>query len=203
MPALLPPVFTSSLTLQDRLSPSKLPSLLKIQTWSCYLRQNPKRLGKSHLKKLLRYAAHSIPKDLHSHTPILLHATAGLRLLPQSQTDTLLTTACSYIRDHSSFFLPNCTSQISLIDGPTEAALAWIGANYAGSLHNAPLLAMGGASAQIAFDPTPFSENPLLSKNDSVYTTKLLLENNAVTTLPLVAKSFLRFGVNEIRKSWF
>lgn len=165
--------------------------------------ENPKRLGKSHLKKLIRYAAHSIPKDLHSHTPILLHATAGLRLLSQSQTDALLKTTCSYIRDHSSFFLPNCTSQISLIDGPTEAALAWIGANYAGTLHKAPLLAMGGASAQIAFDPTPFSENPLLSKNDSVYTTKLLLEDNAITTLPLVAKSFLGYGVNEIRKKLF
>lgn len=90
------------------------------------------------LKPLLDAAKQTVPADLHACTPIVLRATAGLRLLPEDKVDAILGIVRSWLAEHGfplgeyhvehRRFDPS--TAVSVMEGSDEGVLAWITVNF-------------------------------------------------------------------------
>ncbi|KAM9931691.1 hypothetical protein OXX80_008652 [Metschnikowia pulcherrima] len=128
--------------------------------------ESPQKVGKHHLSYLLNLASSVVPKSEHYRTPLFIHATAGMRLLPPNEQEPILENVCQYLMYNSDFFMPDCKSHVNIIDGNIEGLYGWLSVNYLiGSLDKPEehqhgknhttygLLDMGGASTQVVFQP--------------------------------------------------
>ncbi|KAI4124300.1 MAG: hypothetical protein LQ338_004875 [Usnochroma carphineum] len=174
--------------------------------------EKPDRIGPDHLKKLFDHALKIVPKDAVPHTPIFLLATAGMRLLPDSQRSRLLAGMCSYARAETKFLIPDCTSNFQVIPGSTEGLYGWVAANYLLGGFDSPkdhdhgkghhtygFLDMGGASAQIAFAP-----NATEAERHANDLTLLRLRtlDGAPAEYRVFVTTWLEYGVNEARRRY-
>ncbi|XP_051251682.1 ectonucleoside triphosphate diphosphohydrolase 6 isoform X2 [Dicentrarchus labrax] len=106
--------------------------------------------------ELLEVAKSSVPPSLWTITPVVLKATAGLRLLPGEKAKHLLDKVRALFLE--SPFLSRDDS-VSIMDGTDEGISAWITVNFlTGDLHRADsptvgMLDLGGGSTQITFSP--------------------------------------------------
>ncbi|KAF1375342.1 hypothetical protein PFLUV_G00218820 [Perca fluviatilis] len=106
--------------------------------------------------ELLEVAKSSIPLSSWNATPVVLKATAGLRLLPGDKAKHLLDTVRALFVE--SPFLSRDDS-VSIMDGTDEGISAWITVNFlTGDLHSSDsptvgMLDLGGGSTQITFSP--------------------------------------------------
>lgn len=180
----------------------------------------------SYLDPLFRRALEVIPKDQLSVTPVYVMATAGMRLLPVDQQEAVVASICSFLRHHTPFQLTGtCQDHVQIITGEEEGMLGWIAINYlmdgfhfkADEDARIPpqqqgtkpskgkstygFLDMGGASTQIAFEP---SEKALAAttgdaaEEQLVPITLKLLDGTQVTHNVFVT-TFLGFGTNKAR----
>ncbi|KAG5358892.1 Golgi apyrase [Yarrowia sp. C11] len=163
---------------------------------------DPKKVGKKHLKKLLKHAAKAIPKDQIGRTPIYVHATGGMRNLGKQDQLSIIDNVCSYISKKTDFWLPDCRTHVRVIEGGEEGLYGWIAANYLiGSLDDPSnhdhgkdhstygILDMGGASMEVAFEPVKGSGEGGSASDDTSYT--LHLEGN----YDIHTQSFQGYGV--------
>lgn len=138
----------------------------KIKPGISSFNSSPQKIGNHHLKHLLQLASIVVPKSQHSRTPIFLHSTGGMRLLPPTEQQQILENICKYITHNSDFFIPECSTHVNVIDGDIEGLYGWLSINYLiGALDNPQnhqhgknhttygLLDMGGASTQVVFQP--------------------------------------------------
>lgn len=132
-----------------------------------------------------------------------------MRLLPHDKQTTLLDNICSYVQKNSDLYLPECSRSVQIIDGPTEGLYGWLATNYLlGSFddvqhlnnssehHTYGFLDMGGASAQIAFAPTP--EEAEKHANDLTLL-RLRTVDGASVEHKLFTTSWLGYGVHQAR----
>lgn len=111
---------------------------------------------KAGIIELLEVAKSSIPPSVWNVTPVVLKATAGLRLLPGEKAKHLLDQVRALFLQ--SPFLSREDS-VSIMDGTDEGISAWITVNFlTGDLHGADsptvgMLDLGGGSTQITFSP--------------------------------------------------
>ncbi|XP_029691687.1 ectonucleoside triphosphate diphosphohydrolase 6 [Takifugu rubripes] len=109
------------------------------------------------ISELLKVAQSTVPASLWSSTPVLLRATAGLRLLPEQKAQDLLDTVSEVAVDEITPFLSGGDS-VSILDGVDEGILPGVTLNFiTGGLHHADsavgMLDLGGGSFQITFSP--------------------------------------------------
>ncbi|KAL8731634.1 MAG: hypothetical protein Q9166_003322 [cf. Caloplaca sp. 2 TL-2023] len=174
--------------------------------------ETPDRIGPDHLKKLFEHALKIVPKDAVSETPIFLLATAGMRLLPDSQRSRLLAEVCSYARSQTPFLIPDCTTNFQVIPGSTEGLYGWVAANYLLGGFDSPkdhdhgkghhtygFLDMGGASAQIAFAPNATEAER--HANDLTLLRLRTLDGEPAEYRVFVT-TWLEYGVNEARRRY-
>ena len=112
------------------------------------------------LDVLLDEALSIVPGAMRGCTPVAVKATAGLRLLPGSQSADILNAVGERIEGEYPFKL---VEKVSIMDGKDEGVYAWITANYLlGTIRgdknpkDTPtyaVLDLGGASTQIVFEP--------------------------------------------------
>ncbi|XP_044069896.1 ectonucleoside triphosphate diphosphohydrolase 6 isoform X2 [Siniperca chuatsi] len=108
------------------------------------------------IMELLEVAKSSVPPSIWTSTPVVLKATAGLRLLPGEKATHLLDQVRALFLE--SPFLSGDDS-VSIMDGTDEGISAWITVNFlTGDLHSADsptvgMLDLGGGSTQITFSP--------------------------------------------------
>uniref|UniRef100_UPI0037E95DA3 ectonucleoside triphosphate diphosphohydrolase 6 n=1 Tax=Semicossyphus pulcher TaxID=241346 RepID=UPI0037E95DA3 len=108
------------------------------------------------IEELLEVAKSSVPPSVWTVTPVVLKATAGLRLLPGEKAKHLLDRVRAVFLE--SPFLSRDDS-VSIMDGTDEGISAWITVNFlTGDLHGADsptvgMLDLGGGSTQITFSP--------------------------------------------------
>jgi Golgi apyrase len=174
--------------------------------------EHPHDVGPEHLDKLLGHALKKIPLADVPNTPLFLLATAGMRILPEVQRQSVLKEVCDFARSTTQFQLPDCDLHIQVIPGETEGLYGWIAANYLlggfdqpdkhdhGKGHNTyGFLDMGGASAQIAFAPNATEAEK--HANDLT-----LLRLRTIDGTPMEYKVFvttwLGFGVNQARQRY-
>ncbi|KAJ2078610.1 Golgi apyrase [Coemansia sp. RSA 988] len=163
-------------------------------------------VGVQHIKPLLDFAQTTVPQQQIAQTPVLLLATAGMRLLEPSQQQLLLKTACSYARTNYGFSLPDCSNSFQVVSGELEGLYGWVAVNYLldgfGSQRSnrQPLshgfLDMGGASAQIAFEPAAVQPQ---YRDDLARVTLRSLDGEDHSFDVFVA-TFLGHGTNEARR---
>lgn len=182
---------------------------------------DPDAVGE-YLRPLIEFAASVIPHDQLASTPIYLLATAGMRLLPARQQKNVLSAACSYIREAFPFHLPDCDEQIRIISGEEEGLYGWIAVNYLmdgfdkhersdddggggdqgrrrklSSTYG--FLDMGGASTQIAFEP---SEVEQVKHADNLHQVHLRLLSGKDVKHPVFVTTWLGFGTNQARSRY-
>uniref|UniRef100_A0A6E8VZE2 Nucleoside phosphatase n=1 Tax=Anopheles coluzzii TaxID=1518534 RepID=A0A6E8VZE2_ANOCL len=118
--------------------------------------------GAASIGKLLDLAKRVVPEAKLSQTPLVLKATAGLRLLPPAQAEALLA-ACRELFK-SSGFLVNAQS-VEIMDGTDEGIFSWFTVNFLlGKLtgrNTVAALDLGGGSTQVTFAPRDVSQTPL------------------------------------------
>ncbi|XP_076599602.1 ectonucleoside triphosphate diphosphohydrolase 6 [Chaetodon auriga] len=108
------------------------------------------------IMELLELAESSIPPSMWNVTPVVLKATAGLRLLDGEKAKHLLDQVRTLFQE--SPFVSRDDS-VSIMDGTDEGISAWITVNFLnGGLHSADsatvgMLDLGGGSTQITFSP--------------------------------------------------
>lgn len=145
-----------------------------------------------YLGEMLTDAKTIVPQNLHHSTPLFMMATAGLRVLPESDAIALMTSARTYLANSSvNPFIYN-PHTVRILSGEEEGAYAWIAANYLRNFFssNRPpsqavgVLEMGGGSTQITFVP----DGPILANMFPV--------RMAGVMYYLYAHSYLYYGQN-------
>ncbi|KAJ3277916.1 Golgi apyrase, partial [Borealophlyctis nickersoniae] len=168
----------------------------------------------SHLRPLLNFAKRVVPEHRHDTTPIYLLATAGMRLISSDAQDAILGTACRYVGHHYKFAIDGgCDMHFRIISGELEGIYGWAAINYLkngfgaqgdksgkeGGKHTFGFLDMGGASTQIAFEPTP--EMAALHGDDLTKMKMRSIDGTEVEYNVFVT-TFLGFGMNEARRRY-
>uniref|UniRef100_A0A3Q2PUB7 nucleoside diphosphate phosphatase n=1 Tax=Fundulus heteroclitus TaxID=8078 RepID=A0A3Q2PUB7_FUNHE len=115
----------------------------------------PEAAGET-VRMLLKVAKKSVPRLDWKRTPLVLRATAGLRLLPAAKAQALLDQV-QHVFDESPFLVSD--NSVSIMNGTNEGVLAWISLNFLTGHLKAPamktvgILDLGGGSTQITFLP--------------------------------------------------
>ncbi|KAJ2160241.1 Golgi apyrase [Coemansia sp. RSA 552] len=164
---------------------------------------DPREVGEQHIKPLLDFAQEHIPAEQIPHTPVVLLATAGMRLLPDTHRAQILDMACGYAQAHYDFAV-DCPDGFQVVSGELEGLYGWVAVNYLmdgfvqekTSTHG--FLDMGGASAQIAYEP---GEAASSNQSDLALVTLRGLDGSDRTHGVFVA-TFLGHGTNEARRRY-
>ncbi|XP_062434097.1 nucleoside diphosphate phosphatase ENTPD5 isoform X2 [Rhea pennata] len=140
--------------------------------------------GAETVKRLLDMAIDAVPPHLWKKTPVVLKATAGLRLLSEEKAQALLLEVRE-VFEESPFLVPE--DSVSILDGSYEGQLS--GRNQ----HTVGTLDLGGASTQITFLPQ-FEET--LKQTPANFLTSFEMFNS---TYKLYTHSYLGFGLKAAR----
>lgn len=160
-----------------------------------------------YLKPLLDFAMEIVPSSELPHTPIYLMATAGMRLLPEDQQRGVLNAVCSLIQKDYAFQMDNCAEQVRIITGQEEGLYGWVAVNYLmGGFDTSKknsgtfgFLDMGGASAQIAFEPN--AEESSKHANDLIKTRFRNIDGSEFEHNVFVT-TWLGYGANQARQRY-
>ncbi|CAO3570161.1 unnamed protein product [Mortierella alpina] len=152
------------------------------------------------LDHLLDIAMRTVPKYLHSSTPIAVKATAGLRLLDGDQSHRIIDAVRHRLETKYPFPIIK-EEGVAVMDGGDEGVYAWITVNYLlekiNSLTKEPTVAildLGGASTQIVFEPKVVNGHSVAQGKHRV--PKSFNGNEYV----LYQNSYINYGLNEARK---
>ncbi|KAG6888538.1 hypothetical protein C0992_008281 [Termitomyces sp. T32_za158] len=166
----------------------------------------------NYLQPLLSHARKHIPPSLEKETPLFLLATAGMRLLDPVSQANVLWEACRFLLQ-SNFKIDGptevgpCGSSVRIITGEEEGLFGWIAVNYlmdgfTGAKQDPTtygFLDMGGASTQIAFEP---------SKGVSEYDEKNLIDvrlrllGGQEIKHKVFVTTWLGYGTNQARERY-
>lgn len=174
--------------------------------------KKPSLVGKDHLEELFSHVLKFIPKDDVPDTPVFLLATAGMRLLENSQRRELLAQICSYTQSHTDFQITSCGSSFEVITGETEGLYGWLAANYllgrfgepddhehGKDHHTYGFLDMGGASAQIAFAPNATESE---KHAEDLKLMRLRTISGTAVEYKIFVTTWLGYGANEARRRY-
>ncbi|KAJ3610928.1 hypothetical protein NHX12_023018 [Muraenolepis orangiensis] len=148
------------------------------------------------LMELFEVAKGSVPSSLWNNTPLVLKATAGLRLLPGEKATQLLNKVRAVFSE--SPFLSRHDA-VSIMDGTDEGISAWITVNFlTGSLGGAysstvGMLDLGGGSTQITFSP---QDEKTIQTSPIDYISSIQMFNTSYT---LYSHSYLGLGLLSAR----
>ncbi|KAF5349464.1 hypothetical protein D9757_012434 [Collybiopsis confluens] len=173
--------------------------------------ENPEDIG-NYLRPLLGLARDKIPPSLHKDTPLFLLATAGMRLLPPDKQAAILKETCSFLVHHSDFKIDGpsetgpCGSSVLIITGEEEGLFGWIAVNYLmdgflpskGQQTTYGFLDMGGASTQIAFEP---SKEHQLDTHHLIDVRLRMLDGEEILHKVFVT-TWLGYGTNQARERY-
>ncbi|XP_061467703.1 nucleoside diphosphate phosphatase ENTPD5 [Rhineura floridana] len=152
--------------------------------------------GAETVRQLLDMAKEAVPPSHWNKTPVILKATAGLRLLAEHKAQALLSEV-RVVFEKSPFLVPN--NSVSIMDGSYEGILAWITVNFlTGQLYGrnqqtVGTLDLGGASTQITFLP---QLEETLEQTPIDFLTSFDMFNS---TYKLYTHSYLGFGLKAAR----
>ncbi|XP_039080361.1 ectonucleoside triphosphate diphosphohydrolase 6 isoform X2 [Hyaena hyaena] len=150
----------------------------------------------SGIQELLDVAKKDIPFDFWKATPLVLKATAGLRLLPGEKAQKLLQKVKEVFKASPFLVGDDC---VSIMNGTDEGVSAWITVNFlTGSLKtpgrsSVGMLDLGGGSTQITFLPRV---EDTLQTSPPGYLASLQMFNR---TYKLYSYSYLGLGLMSAR----
>lgn len=166
----------------------------------------------AYLAPLLNHARDHIPPSLHQETSLFLLATAGMRLLTPEQQAAVLQSTCQFLKFHSNFRIDDpspagpCGSSVRIISGEEEGLFGWLSVNYlmdgfgSSSSDRATygFLDMGGASTQIAFEPSPEEQE----KTQNLIDVRLRTIGGEEISHKIFVTTWLGYGTNQARERY-
>lgn len=167
-----------------------------------------------YLAPLFDHARSIIPPSQLANTPVYILATAGMRLIPDSHSSAILRGACRYIQQSTPFKLRNCDEQVRIISGEEEGVYGWVAINYlmdgfdshgvadkGKGRHSSTygFLDMGGASTQIAFEPSTEARK---EHADNLLSVNLRLLDGMDVHHPVFVTTWLGYGTNQARERY-
>ncbi|NXY88880.1 ENTP6 diphosphohydrolase, partial [Alcedo cyanopectus] len=149
------------------------------------------------IKELLEVAKKEVPMELWKFTPLVLKATAGLRLLPGEKAQKLLDKVKEIFQASPFFVRDNCVSIMNGTDEVPTMAFSVL-SHVAGSLddpqrRSVGMLDLGGGSTQITFLP---HTEATLQTSPAGHTTSFQMFNH---TYRLYSYSYLGLGLMSAR----
>ncbi|KAF8625615.1 hypothetical protein AX17_006801 [Amanita inopinata Kibby_2008] len=165
--------------------------------------QSPQEAAES-LNVLMDEALRVVPEALRKCTPVAVKATAGLRLLPGTQSADILSAVEQRLVEAYPFKLVE-RDGVVVMDGKDEGVYAWITANYlmgtisegvssAGQRSTYAVLDLGGASTQIVFEPIFEKGDEALEEGEHKYDLKFAGKDHV-----LYQHSYLGYGLMRAR----
>ena len=135
-----------------------------------------------------------------------------MRLLSPEQQEAVLQTTCDFLRFHSDFRIDSpsslgpCGSSVRIITGEEEGLFGWIAVNYLmdgfgpsnSDRSTYGFLDMGGASTQIAFEPSPEEQE----KAQNLVEVRLRLIGGEEITHKVFVTTWLGYGTNQARERY-
>lgn len=166
----------------------------------------------AYLAPLLNHARDHIPPSIHEESPLFLLATAGMRLLTPEQQAAVLQSTCQFLKFHSTFRIDDpspagpCGSSVRIISGEEEGLFGWLSVNYlmdgfsSSSSDRATygFLDMGGASTQIAFEPSPEEQE----KTPNLMDVRLRTIGGEEISHKIFVTTWLGYGTNQARERY-
>lgn len=126
---------------------------------------NEPSVGAKKLNYLFDKAKGVIPKSAWEATPIVVKATAGLRLLGTKQAEDILEAVRKEL-DVSGFSVPH--NAVEIMDGTDEGIFSWFTINFLldrlNSGQTVAALDLGGGSTQVTFSPKDPSRTPAFAE---------------------------------------
>lgn len=192
--------------LRDSLLPIETTKLWvnKIQPGISSFRGNTKSIWNDHLSPLLGKLKDVVPKEQQKETSVYFLATAGLRMLEKSEQSEILGEVCRLLQKKTNFYVPDCESHVTMIDGQTEGLYGWLGLNYL--IHwslsknwrnfneTYGFLDMGGASAQLAFASSPDSK-----RKKDLHKIRIRAVSGELVEWNIFVTTWLGYGANQAR----
>ncbi|TFK36334.1 nucleoside phosphatase family-domain-containing protein, partial [Crucibulum laeve] len=183
----------------------------KVEPGLSSLAEKPDGVGE-YLRPLLGHAIDQIPPSLHHKTPLFLLATAGMRLLSPEKQAEILQETCKFLITHSNFKVDGpsavgpCGTSVRIITGEEEGLFGWIAVNYlmdgfTGAQQNTTtygFLDMGGASTQIAYEPTPANRGD----GSNLMDVRLRLLGGEEIHHKVFVTTWLGYGTNQARERY-
>ncbi|KAG7303700.1 hypothetical protein JYU34_012257 [Plutella xylostella] len=108
--------------------------------------------GADSIVQLIKKASFLIPEDKRAHTPLIVRATAGLRLLPREKADGLIVAVRAAIAKLG--YNTDGDSSVEIMDGADEGIYIWYTVNLLHNLLGGSTMAaldLGGGSTQITY----------------------------------------------------
>ncbi|RPD66533.1 hypothetical protein L226DRAFT_500997 [Lentinus tigrinus ALCF2SS1-7] len=184
---------------------------IKVEPGLSTFGDDPDGIG-PYLVPLLEHARTHIPPSLQPETPLFLLATAGMRLLtPEKQAEVLQTT-CHFLKLHSYFKIDEpsaagpCGSSVRIITGEEEGLFGWVAVNYLMDGFRGSddtrltygFLDMGGASTQIAFEPSKQEQE----RAQNLIDVRLRLLDGHDINHKVFVTTWLGYGTNQARERY-
>ncbi|RWS21578.1 ectonucleoside triphosphate diphosphohydrolase 6-like protein [Leptotrombidium deliense] len=157
---------------------------------------NPLEAGTS-LIPLLKVANTVIAEDERQKTPIILRATAGLRLLDEYKAESIVSSVKSFLKTAKPSYHVRENS-VSILDGESEGIYSWFTVNFLLNLIESPksvsVLDLGGGSTQVTFAPL---------RNTTTHHFSHLIKSTIILNKKqdLYTRSYLGYGLMSARKS--
>lgn len=153
--------------------------------------------GADTIEQLLGMAKERIPQSAWAEVPVTLMATAGLRLLPQEQSEALISAVRSVL-DNSGFR----NEGVDIMSELNEGVFGWMTVNYLLDQLHLPrksyvALDLGGGSTQITFLPK-YQETLDRSPQSYLHPVQVLSNNQT-----LYSHSYLGLGLMAAREAIF
>lgn len=153
--------------------------------------------GAKSIESLLDKAKAFVPQAYWSETPLVLKATAGLRLLKPAEAENLL----NAVRDtfnRSGFSVKD--DAVEILDGVDEGIYSWFTINFLlgrlGSRNTVAALDLGGGSTQVTFAPKDVHKTPLMT--DYLHTV-----STQQAKIDVFTNSYLNLGLMAVRHAAF
>lgn len=153
--------------------------------------------GAKSIQLLLDKAKEFVPERFWSSAPLVLKATAGLRLLPPGEAENLL----NAVRDtflHSGFSVKD--DAVEIMDGVDEGIYSWFTINFLlgrlSSRNTIAALDLGGGSTQVTFAPKDVHKTPLMA--DFMHTV-----STQQAKIDVFTNSYLNLGLMAVRHAIF
>uniref|UniRef100_A0A6M2DF99 nucleoside diphosphate phosphatase n=1 Tax=Xenopsylla cheopis TaxID=163159 RepID=A0A6M2DF99_XENCH len=157
---------------------------------------NPSK-GAQTIENLLQLAKEVIPTSYYSKTPVMVRATAGLRLLKPEQAENILNSVREVI-NKSGFLVYD--DAVEIMDGTDEGIMSWFTVNYLlGHLNGDTVAALdlGGGSNQVTFAP------PLSHLEKGTYGSHLMTVPSFKGNITVFTHSYLGLGLKAARYAVF
>ena len=166
--------------------------------------EEPQMAYESGIKPLLTFSLQHIPDDRIAFTPVYILATAGMRLIPQTSQDDIVSAINDGVKRDFKFIIGS--DHVQVISGIDEGVYAWIAINYIlGRLephlsNRSPgprtvgSIDMGGGSLQIAYEVPDIEDGAPVSSFQHL---NFGLNNQ----YKLYVTTYLNYGANQVRQA--